>query len=89
MRALSWFAICWATLSFPPFRRYSVTPVAGRLWYPIRVGILAALAQRQIMYYMFTGYIIVSGTVQCDRSCSGKEDFWGCVETRTGEIRTI
>jgi len=40
MRAPSWFAICCATSSFPPLRKYSVMPVA-RVWQPIFVSLPA------------------------------------------------
>ena len=38
MRALSWLAICWAISSLPQLRRYSMMPVARKLWQPIFVS---------------------------------------------------
>jgi hypothetical protein len=35
VRALSWFAICCAISNLPPFRKYSVMPVARKVWHPI------------------------------------------------------
>ena len=49
VRELSWLAICWAISSLPPFRRYSVMPVARKLWQPIFVSMPASRARRPII----------------------------------------
>jgi hypothetical protein len=46
VRALSWFAICCAISSLPPFRKYSVMPVARKVWHPIFVLMPASSARR-------------------------------------------
>ena len=51
VRADSWLAICWATSSFPPFRRYSVIPVARKLRQETRVRMPASMVRRPIIRY--------------------------------------
>jgi hypothetical protein len=47
----SWLAVCCAISNSPSLHRYSVMPVARRLWQPMRVAIPAASARRQIIRY--------------------------------------